>query len=424
MILAIDLGSTSFKAAIFDCRLRQVRAGSRPLAHRFGAGGRVELDVASVHAALRGVLADVRPTDYAIRVIALTSQAQTVTLVDGRGRAQLPFISWQDTSSAAACAQLKRKLNDFGEHCSFGDIIPGLQMCHLRRLRPGAQLMPLLLPSYVLCLWTGALVTDDNLAAMSGLYSLRLRGWWPEALRACGLRERQLPKVIPVGRIAALTTSAARRFRLPAGVPVVLAGNDQTAGGYAACLEKRGGLLITLGTAQVAYALAQRLPSPAPDLVRGPYPGGLFYCMAADLCGGNVVTWAETVLAGCGTDARFEALAAKSPAGCRGVVFAPDLPLARGAWSNIARHHGPGDLARAVLEGLCRRMAIMVRRVCPRRLPAIMVAGGGANSALWRLILAETLGVAVERTRATPLAGAARMAAEAVYGSGGRNVAL
>ncbi|MBI2441328.1 MAG: FGGY-family carbohydrate kinase [Lentisphaerae bacterium] len=416
MIMAIDLGSTSFKAAVFDRRLRQLRAGSRRLVYRFGAGGSVELAVAHALSALRGAVTDACAADYNLSAIALTSQAQTFTMVDDRGRSQMPFVSWQDSSAGAACAQLKGKLKHFGAHCSFGEILPGLQICQLRRRRPKARLMPLNLPSYVLRLWTGAAVTDENIAAMSGLYSLKKRGWWPEALRACGLRERQLPKIIPVGGIAALTTAAARRFGLPAGIPVILAGNDQTAGGYAAYLEQKKELLITLGTAQVAYAATSKLPRAAPGLVRGPYPGGLFYSMAADECGGNVVTWAQTVLAGCATEARFEALSAQSPKGCRGMVFEPDVPLARGAWRNIAFRHGPGDLARAVLEALSRRMADLARRVYPAGLPSIKVAGGGAQSRLWRSIIADALGVTVQRTTATPLAGAARMALETVRG--------
>ena len=57
MILAIDLGSTSFKAAVFDRRLRQLASGSARLSHRFGRGRCVEIEVASVQAALTTSLA-------------------------------------------------------------------------------------------------------------------------------------------------------------------------------------------------------------------------------------------------------------------------------------------------------------------------------------------------------------------------------
>ncbi|MEI7435887.1 MAG: FGGY-family carbohydrate kinase [bacterium] len=411
MILAVDLGSTSFKAALFDRRLKMVSQGRQRLIHRFASGGRVEIDAAQVLAALRGALAAARVSAYEIRVIALTSQAQTFTVVDHSGRPQLPFISWQDMRAGAECAILKRKLKGFGDHSSFGEILPALQICQLLRLAPGTGVMPLNLPSYVARLWTGVSVTDNNIAAMSGLYSLPLQAWWPAALHACGLREQQLPRLIPVGEQAAETTSAARRFGLPAGVPVVLAGNDQTAGGYAARLEERRSLLITLGTAQVAYSCCKSMPPPGPGVIRGPYPGGKFYRMGADGCGGNIVNWAETALAGCGDDSGFFSEAARAPQGSQGLVFDAALDAGSGSWRNLGLNHTRADLARSILEGLSRRMADLVRGLgVSVKGQRVLVAGGGSAQALWRKILAAELGAKLLVTDANPLLGAARMA--------------
>lgn len=412
MILAIDLGSTSFKAAIFDRRLRQISVGNRRLSYRFGVGGRVELETASVHAALRGALSAAGVGNREIRIIALTSQAQTFTLVDAHGRSQSPFVSWQDSRATSACAELKRRLPDFGEHCSFGELLPNLQVCQLLRMHPGAGTMPLNLPSYVLRLWSGVSKTDDNIAAMGGLYSLSLNEWWPAAIRACGLRGAQLPGVIPVGEIAAETTSAARRFGLPAGVPVVLAGNDQTAGGYASYLERISSPLITLGTAQVAYACRRRMPRPRLGTIRGPYPGGLFYRMAADSCGGNIVNWAKTVLVGCGNDERFFRQARHAPPGCHGLVFDASLDTGSWGWRNLGLNHTTADMARSIIQNLGVRMADMVHglgvTVKDRK---ALVAGGGNAQPLWRQILAKALDMRLIVTDATPLEGAARMAA-------------
>lgn len=413
MILAIDLGSTSFKAAVFDARLREVAMGSHRLVHRFGAGGHVDVDVASVHAALRGALEAAKVRGRDIRIIALTSQAQTFTLVDARGRAQRPFISWQDSRAIKACADLKRLLKDFAEHSSFGDLLPALQVSLLRHVRPGRGLMALKLPSYVVRLLSGESVTDDNIAAMSGLYSMPLRAWWPDALRACGLREAQLPRVVPVGEVAADTAAAARHFGLPAGIPIVLAGNDQTAGGYAAALEKRQSLLITLGTAQVAYACSARMPKPAPGVIRGPYPGGLFYRMAADGCGGAVVNWAKTILKDCGDDNRYFDQAGRAPRGCHGLAFDASLDVGKGGWRNLGLHHTEADMARSVIESLSRRMADMVRGLGVRvKGQTVLAAGGGSLRPLWRQEVADALGARLVTTEANPLLGAARMAAK------------
>ncbi len=56
MILAIDLGSTSFKAAVFDAGMQRVGAGACEVAYSYGPGGLVELDSAHVVKAVRRVV--------------------------------------------------------------------------------------------------------------------------------------------------------------------------------------------------------------------------------------------------------------------------------------------------------------------------------------------------------------------------------
>ena len=186
---------------------------------------------------------------------------------------------------------------------------------------------------------------------------------------------------------------------------MVLAGNDQTAGAYAARLDQTNSVLLTLGTAQVVYACCPRMPRPKPGLIRGPYPGGRFYRMAADGCGANVTNWAETVLAGCETHDKFFAQAARSPAGCHGLIYDAD----RGAWLNIGMHHSAADMARAILESLSRRMAALLTQTAGRQRSRLWVAGGGSQRPIWRAILSATIGERLTRTEVSPLLGAARM---------------
>lgn len=395
MILAIDFGSTSFKTGLFDRKLRQIGGGSAPVSYRYASGWRVELDVPVAEAALRRAL----PKKLAgVSVIAITSQAQTFTVLDRKGRATRPFVSWQDGRAGAACERLKRKLPDFAEHCSFADLLPALQVCQLHHAPARRDELVVKLPTYFVRLWTGEAVLDDNLAAMSGLYSLKLRAWWPAAAG-----KTQLPRVIPVGSAAGVTRP--NKFGLPVGVPVVLAGNDQTAGAFAAQLDKKNAAMLTLGTAQVVYACCRRMPEPKAGLIRGPYPGGLFYRMAADGCGANVANWAETVLAGCETHDKFFAQAERSPSGCHGLVYDAD----RGAWLNIGMHHTSADMARSILECLSQRMAGMLEQIGGSRRQRSLVAGGGSQRQVWCNILSEVVGSRLIRTEVSPLIGAARI---------------
>ena len=427
MILSLDLGSTSFKAAVVDRRLRILGFHAHGIQHQFSAGGMVELNVAeaisAVCEAIKEAFGAAGIPGSRIGAVAVTSQAQTFTDVDRRGRPQTPFISWQDNRATQTCKRLKTSgaMSDFGQHCSFGSLLPALQLCQLRHRRetqngfPGLTNLILGLPTFFIRQWTGAAVVDQNLAAMSGLYSLKLRTWWPVALRQCGLHRRQLPEVLPVGAVAGFTGQGALAFGLPAGIPVLLAGNDQTAGAYAARLDENHGLLVTLGTAQAAFLWKHKMPRYNSALIRGPFPGGGFYQMAADSCGGGIINWAKTILGRCETDEMFFGRATHSSRGAHGLVFDPGCDGNSAAWKNIGPHHTTADFARSVLEALAARMAELVQRLHVNLEDTkVLVAGGGSENPLWVRIVSETLGTRLKVIEGRPCVGAARMALSAI----------
>jgi sugar (pentulose or hexulose) kinase len=170
-------------------------------------------------------------------------------------------------------------------------------------------------------------------------------------------------------------------------------------------------MLLTLGTAHVACLSLPRMPPARASFIRGPYPGGRAYRLVTDNCGGNLVNWAQTVLAGCQGDARFFAQAASARRGCGGLRFEILPDGLTGLWRNLGLHHTPADFARSLVETLSQRMAALARRLTPR--PGnLLVAGGGSQSRFFVRTLSEALGARVRVTPATPLLGAARMAAE------------
>ena len=253
MILSIDLGSTSFKAGVFDETLNQRGGGACRLQYRYGSNGEIELECDEVTRALRVAIAEAVTTSgtdaNAIRAVAITSQAQTFTVLDKNGRPKMPFISWQDMRALDTCRTLKgiSSLADFAHHTSFGEWSPLLQICqikHLQETRPGFILRDDLivsLPAYFIYKCCGKNTIDTNLAAMSGLYSLRDGNWWSAALQVCELERSQLPDLVSIGAVAGMTRRGGNLFGLPEMIPIVLAGNDQTAGAYGARLHENKG---------------------------------------------------------------------------------------------------------------------------------------------------------------------------------------
>ncbi len=419
-ILALDLGSTSFKAALFTHDLQRIGEGEGRLTHVYPGPGQVELPVDEVTRAFTtcvgSALGDRDCRE--ITAVAITSQAQTFTVVNAEGTPRTPFYSWQDARALPTCDALRGTpfAEAVGAQTSFNALLPSLQLAMLLHLTqedptaPTDRVMPL--PAYLVSLLNGqAYCTDANLAGMSGLYAVPQGDWWAEALAACGLTRAQLPALVDIGAVGATTADEARVFGIAPGVPVILAGNDQTTGAYGAEVHARGGLLVTLGTALVAYRVCNTLPAPLPTGVsaRGPYPGGRYYQLTTDSCGGNVLTWAAQAL-GFGDDyPAFFALARTVPVG-KGPTFMPDLLSGAGAWHGLGLQHTRADLARAVVDALSARVVALVRQLHPAPDAPILVAGGGSRLAGWCDELSTALSAPLLPVTADPLLGAARMA--------------
>lgn len=405
MFLGIDLGSTFFKVELVGAGGARLGSGAATVPYLAAGSGRMEeipVDEAesALARAVRDALSGAGVSCRRLAAIGITSQAQTFTVRAPSGAAKRPFLSWRESRIGAESPALD--LPDFGRHTSFPRCVPALTVAKVAQLQresgrhavePGDALR--WLPTWFVERAAGRAVVDANLAAMSGLYSLELGGWWPDALACCGLAAANLPAHCALGAQAGATTSAAAAFGLPAGVPVFLAGNDQTAGAYAAGIHDSQSVFISLGTAQVAYACMPTMPEAVDGMIRGPYPGGRWYRLFADSCGSGTVAWARAALPGLVDVQAFDAAAAQAPAGCHGVRFVVEEPTAQGRWIGL---DAPGatiaDAARAVFETLVERLARGVERLGapadrPRRL---LLAGGGASSAPWRQMLADRLG--------------------------------
>src|ERR1051326_622667 len=411
MILTIDCGSTNLKAALFDEQLRRLAESSVPLVYSVRDAERAEFDAEEFWRAVVTLIQKLRPSSP-IDTVALTSQAQTFTIVDARGRPRMPFLSWMDKRAVAESDEMQAKLGaDLHRHCSFAPHVPQLFSCKLlwvQRHRADvltndAQVVSL--PEFVALRLAGVRAVDRNLAAMSGLYSLARDGWWKEALELCGIREQQMGKLVDVG--ASINGHrAADDLPLARDLKVVFAGNDQTSGAFCT-IGRTGGLVLTLGTALVVYRYAGEKPGPfSPGGCWGPYPGGGYYEFATGDEGCNALDWASNeLLPGKDTPA-FIKLAEAAPAGKS--LFFPHRMRTDRAWFGDASQ---AARARAVVERIsfsARRLIVEDLRVVFRDQP-LLVIGGGSKSDFWLQMLADVLNYPVRRGGGDNLLGSALM---------------
>jgi gluconokinase len=125
--------------------------------------------------------------------------------------------------------------------------------------------------------------------------------------------------------------------------------------------------------------------------------------------GGVVLEWTGEALApdlGEHPEAELVAIAERAPAGSEGLIMLPYLlseraphwdPLPRGAYVGLTNSHRREHLIRAALEGVCQQLALVLASVreAGNEVHEVRATGGFAQSALWRQILADALGMPV-----------------------------
>jgi xylulokinase len=282
---------------------------------------------------------------------------------------------------------------------------------------------------------TGEIATDPGDGSGTLLLDVRWRDWSPEMLDLTGIESERLPPVVEsVSVSGGLRPTSAEALGLPAATPVVVGSGDAACGLLGAGTTDPGTLLVSLSTgAQVMVAARGVHPDPygrthtfCSALEPGPDRPG-WYTMGATLVAGMALRWLrDEMLQISGADAydRMTGWAREAKIGAGGLLFLPYLvgertpymdSRARGAFLGLAAHHGRGDVARAVMEGVTFACldaydVLVEQGAQPDQ---IMLTGGGARSPFWRQLVADVFGLPVRALATTDQAalGAALLAA-------------
>jgi xylulokinase len=292
----------------------------------------------------------------------------------------------------------------------------------------------LMLPKdYIRFQLTGERATDVADASGTLLLDVAHRRWSKEMLNLVQMDESLLPSLYESPEICGRISGAgAAATGLQKGTPVVAGAGDQAAGAIGVGVVSPGTVSATIGTSGVVLAATDR---PALDS-RGRVHTfchavpGRWIAMGVTQAAGLSLRWFRDQF-GSGdrrqSYASLTAEAASAPPGCDGVLWAPYLmgertpyldPAARGMLVGLAASHTRGHVIRAILEGVAfsLRDTFTIFREMEVPVTTIRLGGGGARSALWRQIQADTYARPVETVDAEEGAayGAAILAAVGV----------
>lgn len=445
-ILALDQGTTSSRAIVFDHDGRMVGMAQQEFRQILPAPGHVEHDPEEIWttqldvARKALVAAEVAAADIA--AVGVTNQRETTILWDRHsGRPVANAIVWQSRITADICERLKadglsetiREKTGLVIDAYFSgtkikyllDTIPDVR----ERATQGDVLFGTV-DSWLAWRLTGGKrhVTDYSNASRTLLFNIHTLDWDDELLRVMDVPRTMLPEVRPSSEVYGHTAEGL--FDVP--IPLAAIAGDQQAATFGQCCFQPGmakntygtGCFLLLNTGERPVSSNQRLLT----TIGWGLNGKVVYCLeGAVFIAGAAVQWLRDGLGLIKTSADVEKLAASVP-DSGGVVVVPAFvglgapywdPFARGAILGISRGTTAAHLVRATVESMAyqtRDLLDAMRQDTGLPLAQLRVDGGASvNDALMQF-QADLLGVRVQRPaiRETTALGAAYLAGLAV----------
>jgi glycerol kinase len=445
-ILALDQGTTSSRAIVFDHEGRARAVAQKEFTQLFPQPGWVEHDPHEIWASQIGVAvealgrAGVRPAD--IVAIGITNQRETTIVWDrDTGVPIANAIVWQDRRTAEFCERLKAEGASDTIQQKTGLLIDAYfsaskvrwLLDHVPGARAKADAGRLAfgtVDTWLLWKLTGhtAHVTDVSNASRTMLFNIHTLAWDDDLLRLFQIPASMLPEVRSSSELYGRVSSSLGI----ASVPIAgIAGDQQAALFGQMCLEP-GMSKNTYGTGcfllQNIGTVPLRSRQQLVTTVAWAIGGRTEYALEGSVfIGGAVVQWIRDGLGLIRTAPEIESLAA-TVRDNGGVYLVPAFaglgaphwdPFARGAIVGITRGTTAGHIARAALESIAYQVADLLdamRLDAGVPLAELRVDGGAATNDTLMQFQADLLGVPVVRpavTETTAL-GAAYLAGLAV----------
>lgn len=442
-ILAIDQGTTSSRAIVFDRKLRPRGVGQQEFRQHFPASGWVEHDAEeiwkSVLATCKAAIRKAKVKPGAIAAIGITNQRETVVVWNRKtGKPIHRAIVWQDRRTAAACASLKEQGHEPLFTARTGLLLDpyftGTKLAWLLDNVKGAraaaergELACGTMDSFLIWRLTGGKVhaTDATNASRTLLYNIHTGAWDAELLRILNIPASLLPEVKDCAADFGTTDAKLLGAAIPIGG---VAGDQQAATIGQACFAPGmmkstygTGCFALLNTGEKAVASQNRLLTTVAYQLNGrrtyALEGSIFIAGAA-------VQWLRDGLQLVKTAGETGTLA-KAASRQEQVYLVPAFvglgaPYwnadVRGAIFGLTRATTKKDIARAALEAVCyqtRDLLEAMRRDWGHSGETVLRVDGGMTASDWTMqCLADILDAPVDRPKVleTTAVGAAYLA--------------
>jgi gluconokinase len=415
VVIAVDVGSSSARAALFDARGEALpqRFHQVPYELHVTSDGGVEHDPAVILNAVATCVDAVHasPETAGVVGVGVTTFWHGLLGFDAGTRPVTPITMWADTRSADEAEVLRGALDEAALHARTG--------CHLHasywpsRLRWFARTHPETIAKVVR--WGsfgehlemelfGDAATSIAMASGTGLFDQAAIAWDPEALAAAGISAAQLfPLVDRIEPRRGLQGAWARRWPRLRSVPWFPAVGDGVASNVGSDCTDRGRIALNVGTSAALRIVTARPDAPVRGLWRYRVDRDLSIVGGATSEGGNLYAWCRDLLKLPADDVVERTLADSQP-DAHGLTVLPFVAGERApGWragrraviAGLTLDATPVHIVQAALEAVAIRLALVYELLAPAADAehAIVASGGGlARSPAWRRMIADAIG--------------------------------
>jgi len=445
-ILAIDQGTTSSRAIVFDHLGKIAGMAQKEFTQIFPEPGWVEHDPGEIWISqlqvVKDALVDAEVEAKDLAAIGITNQRETALVWDrDTGKPLCNAIVWQDRRTASICDDMKERGLDGMIRDKTGLVIDAYfsatkwkwilgNVTGAREKAIQGKLAFGTVDTWLIWNLTGGSVhvTDVTNASRTMLYNIHTLEWDQELLDLFGIPAGVLPEVCSSSEIYGKTAAGI----LPVSVPIAGIAGDQQAATFGQMCIAPGSVKNTYGTGCFILCntgeKAVKSENNLVTTIAWQLDGKTFYALEGSIfTGGAVVQWLRDGLGLIKDSSEVEGLA-RSVENNGGVYFVPAFtglgapywdPYARGMIGGLTRGVTSGHIARAALESIAFQVKEVIGAMeddAGIKIRELKVDGGAVVNDLLMQFQADLIGIPVIRpaTIETTALGAAYLAGLAV----------
>lgn len=348
--------------------------------------------------------------------IGYSGQMHGLVMLDTSGKEVRNTMIWADQRSSEAIARIYEAVPEEEyrsvslNSLSTGFLVSSLVWVRDQEPENYEKIYKVMLPKdYIRFRMCGQMGTDMSDASATGVFDTANRQWAWELIRRIGLEKSFFVSCYESTEIAGTVSKVcAEETGLPEGIPIAYGGGDTMVQALGNGMLYPGTAISNIGTASQLVTVSDK-PVADAEFRTNTFchvDRRQWLLMGANLSGGVSLKWLKNNILGMKNYDEMTDLAGQSMPGSSGLFFLPYLsgertpwndPNARGIYFGLSLKHNRADIIRAAMEGIvyAQKSSLEIFRKMGLRFDRVIASGGGANSKVFRQIIADQFGCEV-----------------------------